>query len=42
MSAKWFDHLPQPVSLPPGMTIQDLHEKMATKVAGKDFVVVDV
>ncbi|GHJ89542.1 hypothetical protein NliqN6_5944 [Naganishia liquefaciens] len=42
MSAKWFDHLPQPVSQPAHMSIHELHERMTSKVAGKEFIVVDV
>jgi hypothetical protein len=42
MSAKWFDHLPQPVSQPVQMSVDELHERMTSKVAGKDFIVVDV
>ncbi|KAJ9091721.1 hypothetical protein QFC21_007116 [Naganishia friedmannii] len=42
MSAKWFDHLPQPVNQPVHMSIEGLHERLTSKVAGKDFIVVDV
>jgi preprotein translocase subunit Sec61beta len=42
MSATWFDHLPQPVSQPVQMSVDELHERMTSKVAGKDFIVVDV
>jgi hypothetical protein len=42
MSAKWFDHLPQPVSQPVYLSVDELHERMTSKVAGKDFIVVDV
>jgi hypothetical protein len=42
MSAKWFDHLPKPVSKPAEMSVVELHERMRGGECGKDFVVVDV
>lgn len=42
MSAKWFDHLPKPVSKPAEMSVAELHERMRSGECGKDFVVVDV
>ncbi len=42
MSAKWFGHLPSPVSKPPGMTVNELHDRLANQSIGRDILVVDV
>jgi hypothetical protein len=43
-SANWHDVLPQPVSKPDRISVEELHALVGdeSKVAGKDFVVVDV